>query len=107
MAKQQFFPVNFTDDDLESPFPEPFELEITDSIDLHAFAPRDVKSVVETYLAEAYRKGFKIVRIIHGKGIGVQRDTVRKVLAETDFVRSYKNAPEFSINSGATIATFV
>ena len=94
------------DIDLENPFPEPFVLEITDSLDLHAFAPRDVKSVVETYLLEAYQKGFKIVRLIHGKGIGVQRETVRKVLAETDFVKSFKNAPEFSSGAGATIAKF-
>lgn len=94
------------DIDLENPFPEPFELEITDTLDLHAFAPRDVKLVTETYLSEAFQKGFKIVRIIHGKGIGVQRDTVRKVLAETDFVKSFKSAPEFSGNAGATVAEF-
>lgn len=93
-------------EDLENPFAEPFELEITDSIDLHAFVPREVKAVVESYLIEARNKNFKIVRIIHGKGIGVQRDTVRKVLAETEFVKSYKNAPEFSGNSGATIVEF-
>jgi dsDNA-specific endonuclease/ATPase MutS2 len=92
--------------DLSNPFPEPFELEITDTLDLHAFAPRDVKSVTETYLSEAYQKGFRIVRIIHGKGIGVQRDTVRRVLAETEFVKSFKNAPEFYSSSGATIAEF-
>lgn len=92
--------------DFENPFPEPVELEITDSIDLHAFAPRDVKAVVEAYLAEARKKGFRLVRIIHGKGIGVQRETVRKVLSETDYVKSYKNAPELSGNSGATIAEF-
>lgn len=91
---------------LENPFPEPFELEITDTLDLHAFAPRDVKSVTEAYLSEARMKGFKIVRIIHGKGIGVQRETVRRVLAETDFVKSFKNAPEFSSGRGATIAEF-
>ena len=92
--------------DFENPFPEPVELEITDSIDLHAFAPRDVKAVVEAYLAEAHKKGFRLVRIIHGKGIGVQRETVRKVLSETNYVKSYKNAPELSGNSGATIAEF-
>jgi dsDNA-specific endonuclease/ATPase MutS2 len=92
--------------DFDNPFPEPFELEITDTLDLHAFAPRDVKLVTETYLAEARRKGFRIVRIIHGKGIGVQRDTVRRVLAETDFVKSFKNAPEFSGNNGATVVEF-
>ena len=94
------------DIDLENPFPEPFELEITDTLDLHAFAPRDVKSVVETYLREARNKNFRIVRIIHGKGIGVQRETVRKVLGETDFVKSFKNAPEFSSGWGATIVEF-
>ena len=94
------------DIDLQNPFPEPFELEISDTLDLHAFAPRDVKSVTETYLSEAYQKGFRVVRIIHGKGIGVQRETVRKILAETDFVKSFKNAPEFSGSRGATIAEF-
>ncbi|MDQ3180303.1 MAG: Smr/MutS family protein [Acidobacteriota bacterium] len=89
--------------DLDNPFPEPFELEITDTLDLHAFRPQEVKSVVENYLTEARKKGFRVVRIIHGKGIGVQRETVRKVLADTDFVESFKNAPEFSGNTGATV----
>ena len=92
--------------DLFNPFPEPIELEITDSLDLHAFAPREVKSVVQNYLQEARKKDFKVVRIIHGKGIGVQREIVRKVLAETDFVKSYKTADEFSGSWGATIAEF-
>ena len=96
----------FENIDLDNPFLEPFELEITDTLDLHAFAPRDVKSVVETYLNEARKKDFKVIRLIHGKGIGVQRETVRKVLAETDFVKSFKNAPEFSSSWGATIVEF-
>ena len=90
-----------TDD--ENPFPEPVEIEITDSLDLHSFSPRDIRAVVEAYLAEAHKKGFEIVRIIHGKGVGIQREIVRKVLAETDFVDSFKNAPEFSGSWGATI----
>lgn len=90
-----------------NPFPEPVEIEITDTIDLHSFLPRDIKSVVETYLQEARRKGFKIVRIIHGKGIGVQREIVRKVLRETEFVKSYKNGDEFSGGgAGATVVHF-
>ena len=89
--------------DLFNPFPEPIELEITDSLDLHSFAPREVKNVVQNYLLEANKKGFKIVRIIHGKGIGVQREIVRKVLAETDFVKSFKTGDEFSGSWGATI----
>ena len=92
--------------DPENPFPEPIELEITDSIDLHAFAPRDVKAVTEAYLEEAYKKGFRLVRIIHGKGIGVQRETVRKVLEKTPFVKSFKNADQLSGNWGATIVMF-
>ncbi len=92
--------------DLENPFPEPVEIEITDSIDLHAFAPRDVKVVTEAYLSEARKKGFRFVRIIHGKGIGVQRETVRKVLEKTAFVKSFKNADELSGNWGATVVTF-
>jgi DNA-nicking Smr family endonuclease len=83
---------------------EPIEIEISDSIDLHAFDPRDVKAVVIEYLKEAHKKGFRIVRIIHGKGVGVQRETVRKILSETEFVKSFKSAPEFSGSWGATIA---
>lgn len=89
--------------DLDNPFPEPIELEITDSLDLHSFAPRDVKNVVQNYLVEARKKGFRLVRIIHGKGIGVQREIVRKVLSETDFVKSFKTGDEFSGSWGATV----
>ncbi len=91
---------------LENPFPEPVEIEITDSFDLHSFSPKDIRSVVEAYLAVAHKKGFATVRIIHGKGVGVQREIVRNVLSETDFVRSFKNAPEFSGSWGATIVKF-
>ena len=90
----------------DNPFSEPVEIEITDSIDLHSFSPRDIRAVVEAYLAEAHKKGFSIVRIIHGKGVGVQREIVRQVLSETDFVKSFKSAPEFSGSWGATIVTF-
>ncbi len=89
---------------LENPFPEPVQIEITDSFDLHSFNPKDIRAVVEAYLAEAHKKGFATVRIIHGKGVGIQREIVRQVLSETDFVRSFKNAPEFSGSWGATIA---
>ncbi len=82
---------------------EPIDIEITDSIDLHSFSPKDIRAVTEAYLIEAYKKGFVIVRIIHGKGVGVQREIVRNVLSETDFVKSFKNAPEFSGSWGSTI----
>lgn len=88
----------------DNPFPEPVELEITDTIDLHSFRPKDVKSVVENYLEEARKRNFLIVKIIHGKGKGVQREIVRSILDKTDFVESYKNGAEFSGSWGATIA---
>ncbi len=90
----------------EQPFTEPVDIEITDSLDLHSFGPRDIRAVTEAYLAEAHERGFKVVRIIHGKGVGVQREIVRKVLSETDFVRCFKNAPEFSGGWGSTIVEF-
>ena len=82
----------------------PFEVEIGDSIDLHAFHPSEVKAVTEAYLAAAHSKGFRLVRIVHGKGIGVQREIVRKVLGESPMVESFKDAPEFSGGWGATVA---
>ena len=92
--------------EMESPFTEPFEIDITDSLDLHSFSPKDIRNVVEAYLPEAHKKGFRVVRIIHGKGVGVQREIVRKVLSESDFVRKFKNASEFSGSWGATIVEF-
>lgn len=88
----------------DSPFPETVEIEITDSFDLHSIPPRDVRRVTIEYLKLAREKGFRLVRIIHGKGIGVQRDHVRKVLAETDFVESFKDASAFAGHWGATTA---
>ena len=79
--------------DPENPFPEPVEIEITDVFDLHTIPPRDVKRVVEEYLELAREKGFPVVRIIHGKGIGVQREMVRTILARTDFVLDWTDAP--------------
>ena len=61
----------------DDPFPEPVRIPIEDVLDLHTVSPRDVKAVVEEYLAEANRLGFKALRIIHGRGIGVQREFVR------------------------------
>ena len=86
------------------PFPEPVELEISDVFDLHTIAPRDVKRVVEEYLLEARQRRFKSVRIIHGKGKGVQRELVRQILARTPFVRDFTDAPHAAGGWGATIA---
>lgn len=84
---------------------EPFRVPITDVFDLHPFAPRDVKAAVEAYLEEAHGAGFRFVRIIHGRGIGVQRETVRKVLARTPFVEEFRDAPMEAGGWGATIVT--
>jgi dsDNA-specific endonuclease/ATPase MutS2 len=88
----------------ENPFPEIVQIEITDSFDLHSIPPADVKRIVEEYLFQAREKGFRLVRIIHGKGIGVQREMVRSILARTEFVEEFRDAPAFSGHWGATVA---
>jgi dsDNA-specific endonuclease/ATPase MutS2 len=95
---------NEDDVDPFDPFPEPVRLEITDVFDLHTISPREVRAVVEEYLREARRKGFRSVRIIHGKGVGVQRETVRSVLARTPFVEHFADAPPEAGGWGATVA---
>ena len=99
-------PVEEDDDDVDpfDPFPEPVRLEITDVFDLHTIRPREVRAVVAEYLNEARLKGFRSVRIIHGKGVGVQREAVRDVLALTPFVESFTDAPPEAGGWGATIA---
>jgi len=82
---------------------QPVRIPITDVFDLHSVPPRDVKGVVEAYLEEAHKLGFKALRIIHGRGIGVQREVVRSVLAQTEFVESFKDAPGEAGGWGATI----
>ncbi len=84
---------------------EPVRIPITDVFDLHSVPPRDVKPVVEEYLLEAQRLGFKALRIIHGRGIGVQREIVRSILAQTPFVESFSDAPAEAGGWGATIVT--
>lgn len=98
--------INEDDDDSDpfDPFPEPVRVEIGDVFDLHTIAPRDVKRVVEEYLMEAQRAGFPSVRIIHGKGKGVQREMVRSILARTPFVEDFTDAPPEAGGWGATIA---
>lgn len=86
-----------------NPFPEPVVIEITDVFDLHTIPPRQVKAVVEEYLHEAHANGFRVVRIVHGKGIGVQREIVRSVLERTDFVLDWTDAPPDAGGLGATI----
>jgi len=84
---------------------EPIRIPITDIFDLHSVPARDVKAVVEEYLNEASRRGLKALRIIHGRGIGVQREIVRSVLSKTPFVSDFQDAPPEAGGWGATIVT--
>jgi dsDNA-specific endonuclease/ATPase MutS2 len=84
---------------------EPVRIPITDVFDLHSVPPRDVEPIVEEYLEEARQIGLKALRIIHGRGIGVQREIVRSILARTSFVKSYGDAPAEAGGWGATIIT--
>ena len=83
---------------------EPIELPIEDALDLHAFAPRDVAAVVEDYLVAAHARGFREVRLIHGRGIGVQREIVRSVLGRHPLVADFADAPPERGGWGATVA---
>ncbi len=84
---------------------EPVHIPITDVFDLHTVPPKDVQGIVEAYLEEARLKGLKALRIIHGRGIGVQREMVRAVLSRTAFVDSFGDAPAEAGGWGATIVT--
>ena len=84
---------------------DPIRIPITDTFDLHTVAPREVKAAVEAYLEEAHRLGLTALRILHGRGIGFQREIVRAVLARTEFVASFGDAPAEAGGWGATIVT--
>ena len=107
-ARGEEAPALSEDDDSDvdpfDPFPGTVEIEIGDVIDLHAMPARDTRAVVEEYLYQAHLAGFRQVRIIHGKGTGVQRQIVRSILARTPFVEHYADAPVDAGGWGATIA---
>lgn len=84
---------------------EPVRIPITDVFDLHSVPSRDVEAVVEAYLEEARARGFRFVRIIHGRGIGVRREIVRRILARAAFVESFGDAPAEAGGWGATVVT--
>jgi hypothetical protein len=91
--------------DLEVPFDEPVVIELRDVIDLHSIPPAQIPAVVRDYLEEAHHKGFRWVRIIHGKGIGVQRSVVQSILSKSEFVAEFHDAPPEAGGPGATVAT--
>ncbi len=75
---------------------------IEDSLDLHAFAPRDIPSVVAEYVRAAHEAGFREVRLIHGRGKGVQRGIVQHALEQHPLVVEFRDATETHL--GATVA---
>jgi dsDNA-specific endonuclease/ATPase MutS2 len=81
----------------------PRSIPIEDALDLHAFAPRDVASVVTEYLDAAAARGFREVRLIHGRGIGTQRQIVRSVLSRHPRVVDFIDAPPERGGWGATV----
>jgi dsDNA-specific endonuclease/ATPase MutS2 len=82
---------------------EPHRVPIEDSIDLHAFRPADVVSVVDEYVRAAYEAGFGEVRLIHGRGRGVQRGLVQRALEGHPLVEAFWDDPRSHL--GATIAS--
>lgn len=93
--------------DEDSPFPDPVELPLEDVLDLHPFRPNEIRSVVEEYLLACCAAGFTTVRLIHGKGIGVQRESIRTLLTRLPYVRSFHDAPPEAGGWGATIVEII
>ncbi len=89
--------------DHDQEIPSEVVLPIEDRLDLHAFRPRDVRSVVHSYLECALEAGFEEVRIVHGRGIGTQREIVRSVLERHPAVRAFQDAPPERGGWGATL----
>ena len=97
---------NYPDDacasDQNSPYSEPVIIPLKDSIDLHPFPPKDIPSVVAEYLEQCIQAGLSEVRIIHGRGVGVQRNIVRSLLERHPEVDSFQDAPPEAGGWGAT-----
>jgi len=85
-------------------FEEPVKVPIEPNIDLHTFAPRDIPDLLESYLEECNRAGLRQVRIIHGKGIGVQRKIVHTFLQKHPLIETFFQAPPEAGGWGATVA---
>jgi dsDNA-specific endonuclease/ATPase MutS2 len=82
---------------------EPVVVPIEDALDLHPFAPAEIADVVDAYLEAAAAAGFREVRLIHGKGRGVQRERVRRLLAHHPLVRELREATPERGGAGATV----
>ena len=85
-----------SDDDL-------VEIPITDTLDLHPFRPREIRDVAREYLIEAHALGLTQVRLIHGRGVGVQRENIRALLRSLDFVADFHDADPSGGGWGSTV----
>lgn len=82
---------------------EPIEIPIEDTLDLHPFRPGEIRDVTLEYLREARARGFRQVRLIHGRGIGVQRENVQSLLRSLDFVEAFHDADASGGGWGSTV----
>ena len=87
----------------DDPFGAPVVVPIEDALDLHPFAPAEITAVVASYLEAAVEAGFTEVRLVHGKGRGVQRTRVRTLLATHPLVAGFRDATPERGGAGATI----
>lgn len=87
----------------DRPFADPVVLPLEDYLDLHPFQPKEIASVVEEYLVQCVEAGFREVRLIHGKGKGVQRNIIRSLLEKLPAVEAFGDAPLEAGSWGATL----
>jgi len=80
-------------------------IPIEDWIDLHTFQPKDIPSLLEEYLSQCHRKGLREIRIVHGKGKGIQREIVQSFLRKSPLVKTFRMAPLETGSWGATLVS--
>ena len=91
-----------SDEPEDADIPEVVNVAIADVLDLHSFRPAEIADVVRSYLDAAVERGLRTLRIIHGRGIGVQRERVRSLLAADPRVAEFGDAPPEAGGWGAT-----
>jgi dsDNA-specific endonuclease/ATPase MutS2 len=91
------------EDDPNDGVEDTIEIPITDTLDLHPFLPAEVRDVAREYLLEAHARGFTQVRLIHGRGIGVQREGIRTLLSSLEFVVDFHDADASGGGWGSTV----
>ncbi len=84
---------------------DPIRIPIEDVLDLHTFRPRDIADLLNAYFSECIKEGILSVRVIHGKGKGIQKRQVHQILDKHPLVRRYSDAPPEAGGWGATLVT--